>query len=1086
MEDTIEIQSEKSTLMNVTDTDKKRTSTETDENSMINNNSDGDSIKIITEKQSRINEATKFFHLLFGKVTRKFFGYLWTKQGDEKITYPFDVSNPEERVAMARKAIELSDMGADVYYGINLMDTPPAQNTRVTAEYVTLQTATVTDIDIEGGNHVSNDKKKYPPTFDFAKSFLPFSPSILISSGYGLHALCIYSEPMLITTDNRKQAEERNKKFLELIRIRAEIFSKAIDGVGDLPRVLRVPGTFNYKLGKDNAPMCHIVEVSDVRFSPVDMDEKLKALCVEKSRTTESAKKTIFDYDDDNPDLKDFRIRKMLDYISVVDGEYEKWLNVGFALFNEGMELTLWENWSRTQPEFKEGECESKWKGFHHDPNGISIASLYQWAVEGGYNESDTKREWHQLNTSTTPIKSLSQTDSLKAELHKNSQALTDFNSEKNSAIQRLQNLSAFDSDTVFDDDIITAAAFAKAFEKKIFSDFRRSLKNYSDKHKEKKVSVIDWLALVRHKEEEITSRHDELLAHRNHIQSQIKALAFIADNNLLQDFSIPIGYSISSPDGVIKVEGKKIVQVCRRPIAITGKTFNVEEKIYKLTLAYKDANDEWQIMPPIEAATVFNNRKIVELANGGFPVTSSNATALVDYFDAFNVINENNFPFTYSVSRCGWCNFHGNDYFIDPRFSYTLDVKKKKIRIKVDSQSQFVQALQESGNLDTWRNAFNIAKKSPVARLIVSAAIAPPLLKILGERNFLIYLYAPTRAGKTTALYLAASAVGSEKMIRSFDATKNGLAGAAADVNDYVFLVDEKQVADGKVKEQLDTLVYALANGIGRTKLNKDSTLRKTADWRTIPIMTGETLLLPDNVTGGANTRLLTIAAPKVILDAEDCKQIRNIIAENFGLAFPKVINKILAVGKKTLKEIYSNIVEFFAKKYPDVLDEYRRYMAVLTVADALLNFALSDKGTQEELSFLLNDAKHNADEIFKLLPTIVEISDTAREKEFVLGFIAQIQNRLIGGNVPLERMQIVSGKFETDYLYITVAALKKACADEGFDYKKVVADLVEEGFFTPDDKIEKGRRTPLATVLRKIGETKTRCYRIRIELLK
>ena len=1087
MEDTIEIQSEKSISMNVIDTNKKRTSTKADANSISANNSDGNSITIITEKQSRIDEATKFFHLLFGNVTRKFFGYLWTKQGDEKITYPFDVSNPEERIAMARKAIELSDMGADIYYGINLMDTPPAQNARVTAEYVTLQTATVTDIDIEGGNHISSDKKKYPPTFNFAKSFLPFPPSILINSGYGLHALCIYSEPIIITTDNRKKAEERNKKFLELIRIQAGIFSKAIDGVGDLPRVLRVPGTFNYKLGKNNSPLCHIVEVNDLRFSPKQFDETLNALYVKEKYEPKPTQSVDFDFPDDSPELKDFRIRKMLDYISVVDGEYEKWLDVGFALFNEGMELALWENWSRTQPEFKEGECESKWKGFHHDPNGISIASLYQWAVEGGYNESDTKREWFQLNPKPKLLEkktSSGQTDSLKAQLRKNAQALTDFSSEKNSAIQLLQNLSVFDSDTIFADDIITAAAFAKAFEKKIFSNFRRSLKNYSDKHKEKKVSVIDWLALVRHKEEEINSRHDELLAHRNHIQSQIKALAFIVDNNLLQGFSIPVGYSISSPDGVIKVEGKKIVQVCRRPIAITGKTFNVEEKIYKLTLAYKDANDEWQIMPPIEAATVFNNRKIVELANGGFPVTSSNATALVDYFDAFHTINENNFPFTYSVSRCGWYNFHGNDYFIDPRFSYTLDVKKKKIRIKVDSQSQFVQALQESGNLDTWRNAFTIAKKSPVARLIVSAAIAPPLLKILGERNFLIYLYAPTRAGKTTALYLAASAVGSEKMIRSFDATKNGLAGAAADVNDYVFLVDEKQVADGKIKEQLDTLVYALANGIGRTKLNKDSTLRKTADWRTIPIMTGETLLLPDNITGGANTRLLTIHAPKVILDADDCKKVRNIIAENFGLAFPKVIDKILAVGKKTLKEIYSKIVEFFAKKYTDVLDEYRRYMAVITLADALLNSALFD--TQEDFDALLDDAKHNADEIFKLLPTIVEISDTAREKEFVLGFIAQIQNRLIGGSVPLERMQIVSGKFETDYLYITVAALKKACADEGFDYKKVVADLIEEGFFIPDDKIEKGRRTPLATVLKKIGETKTRCYRIRIELLK
>ena len=1082
MEDTIEIQSEKSTSMNVTNTDKKRTSTNADENIISANNSNENCITNDTERQSRIEEAEKIFNLMFGRIPAEYFSYLMTFTNGYGVTYSFAVADQNQRVQMACKAIELSELGNDVWHAVNLVHVAPKGGKRGDETAISYQTAVVVDIDIQSDAHKSENLAQ---SFDEAKSFLPFTPSIIINSGYGLHAYYIWSEPLAVTNANREEIKRRNNLLIEVIRQRAS--GKKIDGVGDLPRILRTPGTFNYKLGKENAPLCHIVDDSGLRFAPEPFDEKLNALFAKKKPEPKSIHH--LDFPDDNPDLKEFRIRRMLDHISVVDGEYEKWLDVGFALFNEGMELALWENWSRTQPKFKEGECESKWKGFHHDPNGISIASLYQWAVEGGYNESDTKREWFQLNPKPKLLEkktSSEQTDSLKAQLRKNAQALTDFDSEKNSAIQLLQNLSVFDSDTIFADDIITAAAFAKAFEKKIFSDFRRSLKNYSDKHKEKKVSVIDWLALVRHKEEEITSRHDELLAYRNHIQSQIKALAFIADNNLLQGFSIPVGYSISSPDGVIKVEGKKIVQVCRRPIAITGKTFNVEEKIYKLTLAYKDANDEWQIMPPIEAATVFNNRKIVELANGGFPVTSSNATALVDYFDAFHAINENNFPFTYSVSRCGWCNFHGNDYFIDPRFSYTLDVKKKKIRIKVDSQSQFVQALQERGNLDTWRNAFNIAKKSPVARLIVSAAIAPPLLKILGERNFLIYLYAPTRAGKTTALYLAASAVGSEKMIRSFDATKNGLAGAAADVNDYVFLVDEKQVADGKVKEQLDTLVYALANGIGRTKLNKDSTLRKTADWRTIPIMTGETLLLPDNVTGGANTRLLTIAAPKVILDAEDCKQIRNIIAENFGLAFPKVINKILAVGKKTLKEIYSNIVEFFAKKYPEVLDEYRRYIAVITLADTLLNLALSDQDTQEDLSLFLDDAKLNADEIFKLLPTTAEISDTAREKEFILGFIAQIQNRLIGGSVPLERMQIVSGKFETDYLYITVAALKKACADEGFDYKKVVADLVEEGFFTPDDKIEKGRRTPLATVLRKIGETKTRCYRIRIELLK
>ena len=81
----------------------------------------------------------------------------------------------------------------------------------------------------------------------------------------------------------------------------------------------------------------------------------------------------------------------------------EKWLLIGFALFNEGMELSVWEQWSRTQPEFKEGEYESKWNGFHHDPNGISIASLYQWATEGGYVEKEIRNDWYQLHPELKP-----------------------------------------------------------------------------------------------------------------------------------------------------------------------------------------------------------------------------------------------------------------------------------------------------------------------------------------------------------------------------------------------------------------------------------------------------------------------------------------------------------------------------------------------------------------------------------------------------------------------------------------------------------------------------------------------------------
>ena len=1039
----------------------------------------------ITEPQNILAETTKFFNLLFGKIPANNFSYLIKFAGGNGI-YSFSISDETQRELMAYKAIELSNKGFDVWHAVNPVCVEPADGKRGDENAVSYQTAIVVDIDIRSDAH-KGAPSLFAADFDEAKSFLPFTPSLIIHSGYGLHAYYIFDIPIQITDENREQLKRRNNLLIDVVRQKAN--GKKIDGVGDLPRILRTPGTFNYKLGKDNPPLCHIVEVNDTRYSPADIDEKLNALAIVISSEVSPSKttrKSDIDYADDDPDLKEFRIRRMLDYISIVDGEYEKWLDVGFALFNEGMNCSLWEQWSRTQPEFKEGECERKWNGFHHDPNGISIASLYQWAVEDGYDEKETKQEWYELHPELsakrkTPASSM---DLLKAELCSVNKALAEFDTEKNAALTKLHNVEVFDSDTVFSAEILQAAAFARVFDKKTFSDFKGAITLRNRNTKDKKVSVSDWLTNVKDKAEEINSRQNDLLTRRNAIQAQIKSLSFIADNDVLQGFSFPIGYSVTLEDGIVKVEGEKVTQVCRRPVVIKSKTYHVDEKIYKLGLAYQLTTGKWKTLTAKEAAIIFNRNKLVDLANDGLPVTSSNATALVDYLDAFNAENENNFTVTYTVPRCGWYFFDGKNYFVDPRREFSVTDEDKNISVQVDSQSQFASSLRQVGKLEEWKKIYKLAKKSPVARTIVAAAVAPILLKILGERNFLLYIVAPTRAGKTTALYLAASAVGDEKMIRSFDATKNGLAGAAADVNDFAFLVDEKQVADNRLKEAFDNLVYALANGIGRTKLNKDSTLRKTQDWRTIVVMTGETQLLADNVTGGANTRLLNINAPKEILDAKTCKEIRNAIKGNYGLAFTPIIDKIFEVGFEKLREVYQNLVDLFTEKYPELLNEYCRYMAIITLADTLLNSALfgnTVKLADGRIIKAIDDAVLNAKEIFKLIPTTTEISDTAREKVFILGFIAQNQNRFIGGNVDVDKMQMIYGKLDTDFIYITVAALKKACADEGFDYRKLVSDLVDDGFFVPSDKIKKGYRKPLTTVQKKIGKANTDCYRIK-----
>ena len=708
-----------------------------------------------------------------------------------------------------------------------------------------------------------------------------------------------------------------------------------------------------------------------------------------------------------------------------------------------------------------------------------TLKSAFKIWVDGGRKaikpESNSRHEENKDN----PI------DALKTELCAVNKSIADFVAEKSAALEKLRNVDTFDSETVFSDDIVVGAAFARLFDRQAYSDLKREIKLYGDKHKDKKAAVNDWVADVKDKAIEIENKHSALVSRRNSIQAQINSLSFVATNDdILADIKIPLEYSVSK-SGIEKVAGEGSITVCRRPVIISGKSFDVEEKNFKLSLTYMTDSGIWKTLPSVEADIPADSRKIVSLAKKGLPVTSVNALQLVDYLDAFHALNENTLPFTYFVNRCGWHHFSGKDYFIDPRRDCVIQDDDKNISVKVDEgRSEFAKHLKPVGSIEAWKKVYKLAKKYPVARSIVAASVAPILLKVLGERNFLLYIYAPTRAGKTTALLLGASTIGDEKIVRSFDATKNGLAGAAADVNDYPFLIDEKQVADNRLKDAFDNLIYALANGIGRTKLNKDSTLKKTQDWRTIAIMTGETEMLSDNVTGGAYTRLLTIKAPAEILPADVCKIIRDTIKENCGLVLPLVVDKVKELGEENLRGVFKEMVDTFEERFSEILPEYRRYMAILTLADTILNAATfgntitTDDGKTIKAS---DDAIINTAKIFPLIPTVAEISDTAREKDFVRGLVAQNQNRFIGGNVPLERMQAIWGTIEDKiYIYITARALKDACKNEGYDYRKLVADLVTDKFIIPSTKIKKGCKKPLDTVQRKIGKTNADCYRI------
>ena len=363
---------------------------------------------LFDEKLARIEDAQHFFDLIFGRVHETKFSYLWTLP--DKQIYPFDVSDANARRRMAEKAIDLADDGSNVFYGVHLADEPPKQGERVKADNVTMQAVIVADIDIEGGKHQSGEKRKYPASFDVAKDFLPFEVSLLVSSGYGLHAYIVLDEPIKITSDNRNTAQHRNNLFIETIRTRAGEFSKAVDSVGDLARVLRVPGTLNYKLGVDEtAPNCYTAEENQALFAPVALDDKFDSLilAVEEKQDKQqkltqiqekSARPARTPYDDifNSPEYNIFRAELMLDVLKTVnhkDLSYGRWLAINTACKNIGVDYAVVGAFNQCEPSNYNAEQNlRRWQKLNAP--SFDIQTLHGIAKDFGYREGDAQKAY--------------------------------------------------------------------------------------------------------------------------------------------------------------------------------------------------------------------------------------------------------------------------------------------------------------------------------------------------------------------------------------------------------------------------------------------------------------------------------------------------------------------------------------------------------------------------------------------------------------------------------------------------------------------------------------------------------------------
>lgn len=97
---------------------------------------------------------------------------------------------------------------------------------------------------------------------------------------------------------------------------------------------------------------------------------------------------------------RDFDLRPLLEWINPASLDYNDWLAVGQALKYEGYEENVWDDWSRNDNRYVDGECQKKWNSFKEETGRvITGATITQLAKDNGWQpinrDNDQILDWN-------------------------------------------------------------------------------------------------------------------------------------------------------------------------------------------------------------------------------------------------------------------------------------------------------------------------------------------------------------------------------------------------------------------------------------------------------------------------------------------------------------------------------------------------------------------------------------------------------------------------------------------------------------------------------------------------------------------
>lgn len=492
-------------------------------------------------------------------------------------------------------------------------------------------------------------------------------------------------------------------------------------------------------------------------------------------------------------------------------------------------------------------------------------------------------------------------------------------------------------------------------------------------------------------------------------------------------------------------------VVACSHPIMPVQRLVNIDTGLEKLKLAFSKGGRWREII--VDKTTLASKNSITNLAGFGVAVNSENAKYLVQYLTDIEALNYREIEEVTTVSRLGWIDDYGFSPYVD---NLVFDGE--------DKYKSFFEAVKERGDREKW---FELAEKirngsNIVAKFVLSASFASVLVHLCDALPFFVHLWGGSEAGKTVGIMVAASVWGNPRLgsyVRPLNATVVGQEEEATFVNSMPLIMDELQMI--KDKKNFDAIIYALTEGVGKTRSQKQGGLRKSGTWQNCMLTTGEMPIACDNSGGGAVNRVIQIDCKDIRLFNDPVRVVET-VKQNYGFAGREFIETLSDPDNmKYAKDLQKCIFELVANG--ETTEKQALAASIILTADQLIDEWIFKDGQKLKLT-----------DIEPFLSTKKDVSANERALAFLYDFVAINTSKFLASEtlysvVQNEKLPEIWGVMDGEYTYIIKSQFDKIMQNEGYNATAFLSWAKQNDIIT----CEKNKTTKLKRILGRV----TRC---------